>query len=79
MPEQVSRGTQLSVEIVVQKKENAVTIPPSALRTITGRNYVQVVDASGAKREVDVELGLQTSTSVEILKGLEPGQKVVGR
>lgn len=79
IPEQVSRGTQLSVEIVVQKKENAVTIPPSALRTITGRNYVQVVDASGAKREVDVELGLQTSTSVEILKGLEPGQKVVGR
>lgn len=79
IPEQVSRGTQLSVEIIVQKKEKAVTIPPSALRTITGRNYVQVVDASGAKREVDVELGLQTSTSVEILKGLEPGQKVVGK
>lgn len=79
IPEQVSRGTQLSVEIVVQKKENAITIPPSALRTITGRNYVQLVDASGTKREVDVEIGLQTSTSVEILKGLEPGQKVVGR
>jgi membrane fusion protein, macrolide-specific efflux system len=79
MPENVSRGTQLSVEIVVQKKENAITIPPAALRTMTGRNYVQVVDDKGAKREVDVEVGMQNSTSVEILKGLTPGQKVVGR
>lgn len=79
IPENVTRGTPLSVEIIVQKKENAVTIPPAALRTISGRNYVQVIDSNGAKREVDVELGMQTSTSVEILKGLTPGQKVVGR
>lgn len=79
LPENVSRGTQLSVEIIVQKKENAVTIPVAALRTITGRNYVQVIDDNGVKREVDVELGMQTSTSVEIVKGLTPGQKVVGR
>jgi membrane fusion protein, macrolide-specific efflux system len=79
IPDNVTRGTQLSVEIVVQKKENALTIPLSALRTITGRNYVQIIDDKGAKREVDVELGLQTSTSVEILKGLTAGQKVVGR
>jgi macrolide-specific efflux system membrane fusion protein len=79
MPENAARGTPLSVEIIVSKKENAVTIPLAALRTITGRNYVQVVDDAGTKREVDVELGMQTSTAVEIVKGLTPGQKVVGR
>lgn len=79
MPQGVTRGTPLSVEIVVSKKENVLTIPPAALRTITGRNYVQVVDSSGAKKEVDVEVGMQTSTSVEIVKGLTSGQKVVGR
>jgi len=79
VPEKVARGTPLSVSVIVQKKEKAVVIPLAALRSITGRNYVQVVDEKGNKREVDVELGLQTSTDVEIVKGLTPGQKVVGR
>ncbi|MGF9912004.1 efflux RND transporter periplasmic adaptor subunit [Paenibacillus ehimensis] len=78
-PEGLAHGTPLGVKIITQRKENAVTIPPAALRSYSGRNYVQVVDDKGNKREVDVEIGLQTSTSVEIVKGLTPGQKVVGR
>lgn len=78
-PEGLAHGTPLGVKIITQRKENAVTIPPAALRSYAGRNYVQVVDDKGNKREVDVEIGLQTSTSVEIVKGLTPGQKVVGR
>ncbi|WP_337589649.1 efflux RND transporter periplasmic adaptor subunit [Paenibacillus sp. A3] len=78
-PEGLAHGTPLGVKIITQRKENAVTIPLAALRSYAGRNYVQVVDDKGNKREVDVELGLQTSTAVEIVKGLTPGQKVVGR
>ncbi|WP_138493192.1 efflux RND transporter periplasmic adaptor subunit [Paenibacillus pinistramenti] len=78
MPAGLNRGTPLSVKIVTQRKENAILIPISALRSIGSRTYVQVVEADGSKREVDVEVGQQTSTDVEILKGLEPGQKVVG-
>ncbi|MFB6363856.1 efflux RND transporter periplasmic adaptor subunit [Paenibacillus elgii] len=78
-PEGLPHGTPLSVKIITQRKENAVTIPPAALRSYAGRNYVQVVDDKGNKREVDVEIGLQTSTAVEIVKGLTAGQKVVGR
>jgi len=79
LPEKAARGTPLSVAVVVQKKEKALVIPLTALRSVTGRNYVQVVDEKGAKREVDVEIGMQTSTDVEIVKGLTSGQKVVGR
>lgn len=79
IPESVTRGTPLSVSIIVQEKENVVVIPPAALRSYGGRNYVQVIDAEGSRREVDVEVGQRTSTLVEIVKGLEPGQKVVGR
>ncbi|WP_409348094.1 efflux RND transporter periplasmic adaptor subunit [Paenibacillus gyeongsangnamensis] len=78
-PPGLARGTQLSVAVIIQRKENAVTIPLAALRSYAGRNYVQVVDDQGGKREVDVEVGQQTATDVEILKGLSPGQKVVGR
>ncbi|WP_127579672.1 efflux RND transporter periplasmic adaptor subunit [Paenibacillus koleovorans] len=78
-PAGLQRGTPLSVAVVIQRKPNAVTIPLAALRTYAGRNYVQLVDEKGEKREVDVEIGQQTSTDVEIVKGLTPGQKVVGK
>ncbi|PZE22895.1 efflux RND transporter periplasmic adaptor subunit [Paenibacillus xerothermodurans] len=78
-PQGLNRGTPLSVSVITQRKENAVTIPLAALRSYAGRNYVQVVDEQGNKKEIDVEIGQQTATDVEIIAGLTPGQKVVGR
>ncbi|WP_028595788.1 efflux RND transporter periplasmic adaptor subunit [Paenibacillus assamensis] len=78
LPANVQRGTSLGVNIIKSRKENAVVIPNSALRKIGSRKYVQVVESDGTKREVDVEVGQEDSTVVEILRGLEPGQKVVG-
>lgn len=78
LPKNLNRGTPLSINIITKRTENAVVIPPSTLRSIGSRTYVQVIDADG-KREVDVEVGQQTATQVEILQGLKPGQKVVGR
>ncbi|WP_241158436.1 efflux RND transporter periplasmic adaptor subunit [Cohnella candidum] len=79
LPNTVERGTPLSVSIILDRRKDAVVIPLAALRTIGGRTYVQVAEADGSKREVDVEVGQQTSTDAEILQGLTPGQKVVGR
>jgi multidrug efflux pump subunit AcrA (membrane-fusion protein) len=78
MPKDLNRGTPLSINIITKRTENAIVIPPSTLRTLGSRTYVQVIDENG-KREVDVEVGQQTATQVEILQGLKPGQKVVGR
>lgn len=78
LPAGLIRGTPISINIITKRTENAIVIPPSALRSIGSRTYVQVIDAEG-KREVDVEVGQQTATQVEILQGLTPGQKVVGR
>lgn len=79
LPKGVTRGTMLSVTVVKNKIKDAIVIPPAALRTIGSRTYVQVADENGSKREVDVEVGMQTPTKIEIKAGLEPGQKVVGR
>lgn len=78
-PPGLQRGTPLSVFVITARKENALVIPAAALRSYAGRNYVQVVDEKGNKREVDVEIGQQTSTEVGIVKGLQAGEKVVGR
>lgn len=79
LPKSVTRGTPLTVKIVINRKENAIVIPPSALHTVGARAYVQVVEADGTKREVDIEVGQQTATQIEVLSGLTPGQKVVGQ
>ncbi|MBD2846260.1 efflux RND transporter periplasmic adaptor subunit [Paenibacillus sp. IB182496] len=78
LPEDVTRGTPLSASVITKRTENAIVIPSAALRSIGSRTYVQVADEQG-KREVDVAVGQQTATQVEILEGLTPGQKVVGR
>ncbi|TJY43336.1 efflux RND transporter periplasmic adaptor subunit [Cohnella pontilimi] len=79
LPKTVERGTNLTASVILSRKNNAVVIPLAALRSISGRTYVQVIEADGSKREVDVEVGQQTPTEAEILQGLTPGQKVVGR
>jgi macrolide-specific efflux system membrane fusion protein len=79
MPPGLIENTPLSATIITESKAKAVQIPLAALRTQGGRNFVLVVDGTGNKREVDVEIGLTTATEVEIVKGLTPGQKVVGK
>ncbi len=78
-PKDVTRDTPLSASVVVQRHANVVVIEPSVLRTHAGRNYVIVQDEQGNKREVDVEIGLETATQIEIVRGLDVGQRVVGR
>jgi macrolide-specific efflux system membrane fusion protein len=79
MPEGLSRGTPLTVSVIIQRKENVLLIPIAALRTQNSRNYVIVSEDNGAKGEVDVEIGETSTTEVEIVKGLTEGQKVAGK
>ncbi|MBH5316869.1 biotin/lipoyl-binding protein [Paenibacillus sp. GSMTC-2017] len=77
LPKDLKRGTPIAINVITSRTKDAVVIPPSVLRNIGPRYYVQVIDKDG-KREVDVEVGQRTATEIEILQGLEPGQKVVG-
>lgn len=79
MPEGLSRGTPLTVIVTIERKDDVLLIPVAALRTQNNRNYVIVVEANGAKGEVDVEIGERSTTEVEIVKGLTEGQKVAGK
>ncbi|MBM7573399.1 efflux RND transporter periplasmic adaptor subunit [Aquibacillus albus] len=76
IPENVEAGDVANIVVVLQEKENALTIPRGALRTSFGREYVQVL-TDESKREVDVEKGIVTSTEIEVLKGLEEGDQVI--
>jgi multidrug efflux pump subunit AcrA (membrane-fusion protein) len=69
-------GSSASIIIETDRVENVLVIPRVGLRSYLGRDYVQVLEGE-SRKELDVEKGLQTSTEVEIRKGLKEGQKVI--
>jgi multidrug efflux pump subunit AcrA (membrane-fusion protein) len=71
-------GELATVSIVLQEKENVLWLPPAAIRTYQGRDFVVVQLADGSQKRVDVLLGITTDERVEITAGLEEGQTVVG-
>jgi multidrug efflux pump subunit AcrA (membrane-fusion protein) len=71
-----SLGDLLQVTAVLEKKDNALWLPPAAIRTFQGRQFV-VVQTGDGQTQVDVKLGIQSVDRVEILDGLTEGQVVM--
>lgn len=75
-PQDAQIGHSAELTIPLQSRENVIVLPRSAIRSYMGRSYVQV-EEDGRRKEIDVEIGLETPTEVEIVKGLEAGQKII--
>ncbi|WP_223285236.1 efflux RND transporter periplasmic adaptor subunit [Paenibacillus sp. PL91] len=75
-PAGIHIGDSAELTIELQKRENVIVLPRSAIRSYMGRYYVQVAEGE-RRKEVDVEVGLMTPTEAEIAKGLEEGQQVI--
>lgn len=69
-------GQPLRAAITVSGEAAGVTIPYSALLDDGGRTYVFVVDKGVAKRR-DVTPGNTAGDTVQILRGLQPNERVV--
>src|SRR5690625_1062368 len=76
LPEELSVGDIAEIEIITAKKEDALIIPKNGLRTTGGRDFVQVA-VDNTKREIDIEIGIVSSTEVEVTKGLEEGDAII--
>lgn len=76
LPKELKVGDIAGIEIITAKKKDTLVIPKNALRTTVGRNYVQVM-VENTKREVDIEVGIISSTEVEVLKGLNEGDVII--
>jgi multidrug efflux pump subunit AcrA (membrane-fusion protein) len=74
---ELAPGELATVSIVLEEKENVLWLPPAAIRTFQGRDFV-VVQLDEGQRRVDVLLGIETEERVEIVQGLEEGQIIVG-
>jgi Putative peptidoglycan binding domain/HlyD family secretion protein len=76
LPQTVRAGMTGQVSVVVVDVRNAVVVPTAAVGGNGGTPTVQVLE-NGQTRIVPVVTGLATSSGVQILAGLQPGQTVV--
>lgn len=71
-------GMTASVRIIVAQRNKVIQVPVDAVtQDAKERSIVTVVDASGRESEREVTLGLANNKSVEILKGLEAGERIL--
>jgi hypothetical protein len=64
---------------VLDERQNVLWLPPAAIRTYQGRDFVVVQQADGSQQRVDILVGIVTDERVEITAGLEAGQTIVGQ
>ena len=70
-------GMTANVTIITAVKDNALLVPNAALLPKGSGHIVQVLDAGGKVKDVDVETGLSDGTQTEILSGVSEGTRIV--
>jgi macrolide-specific efflux system membrane fusion protein len=78
LPSGIGSGSLATITLVKARKEKVLTVPRDAVTSYQGRNSVQVIE-DGIKKDRSVELGIQTDTLVEVVRGLTAGDQVVAR
>ena len=63
------------VSITGSSRDDVLWLPPEAIRSHDGKEFVIVVEGEGQRR-VEVELGIQTENQVELSGDLAPGDAV---
>ena len=76
-PDEFKVGDRMNFTVVIDTQEDVLVLPVSAIRTFSGRDFI-VVQNEGVQQRVDVRLGLEGGGMVEILKGGEENQVVIG-
>lgn len=70
-------GMYVRVAIDISEKNNALLIPEIAVAQDLSGSYVMVVDKDSKVERRNVILGIRQGKDVEVIKGLEAGEKVV--
>jgi multidrug efflux pump subunit AcrA (membrane-fusion protein) len=70
-------GDLVRVTVLIEQSQDALWLPPAAVRTFEGRKFVMVREGDRLLKR-DIKLGIEGEDRVEILDGLEEGQVIEG-
>jgi RND family efflux transporter MFP subunit len=76
LPPDVKEGSIATIKLLKARRDGVLTVPRDAVTSFDGKTFVQVLEG-GIKKDRSVELGIQSDTLAEVVKGLAPGDKVV--
>lgn len=75
--QQVKIGMTANLSIITAVREQALLVPNTSLLPKGAGRVVQMLNADGTTREVDVQIGLSDGINTEILAGVVEGDAVV--
>jgi macrolide-specific efflux system membrane fusion protein len=76
-PADIAAGMTASANIQIDRRDNAIAIPSSAIKTSGDQSIVTVLKKDGKTEERTVETGLASDSQTEIISGLKEGEQVV--
>lgn len=74
---QLEDGTSGTIVITLEKKKDVLYVDRSAVKTTDGEPFVYVMNEDGLREIRMVKTGLRTDKYVEIVAGLQEGDKVI--
>jgi HlyD family secretion protein len=77
-PADLQRGQTLPIRLVLSDPAEALLVPAGAFYNETGGNWIFVVTPDGTEAvKRQVRLGRRNADHIEVLEGLEPGERVL--
>lgn len=76
-PENLTRGQLFQVRISLSAESEALLVPKGAFFQSSGGKWMYVLDQEGKASQRPVELGRQNTKYIEVLGGLQNGERVI--
>ena len=70
-------GVSAEMKVVIDKKEDVLTIPANALFEKEGKNYVFKYRGGNKTEKAEIEIGLTSERNIEVTKGLNENDRVL--
>lgn len=70
-------GQYIRVVVATAERQDALLLPQRAVQVLQDKNYVWIVDNTGAAQQRDVTMGQQQGSDWVVEQGLKPGDVVV--
>ncbi len=69
-------GSKVNIKIKIDCKDNILIVPEEAVYEKNEKSYVEILE-NGEVKEIEVVLGIENQDFIEIIDGLDEGQKVI--
>ena len=70
-------GSKGNISVILDRRNEVLTVPTEAVHEADGKFYVYIIDEDNMREIKWIETGLHGDNKVEILSGLEEGDKVI--